>query len=122
MINSEGDLVYLNLNSKCIDLVKKQHPGDSVCIVNTGTEFITAGGYVKSLSGDQSERIIKIWGIDKEDKLECKGRFGTGHTRPIEYTMMMNRSVVVTLSKDKTIRISDINHEATIRTLYTPTE
>jgi hypothetical protein len=35
MINSEGDIVYINLNNKCIDLVKKQHPGESVCVVHS---------------------------------------------------------------------------------------
>ena len=109
MINAEGDLVYINLNNKCIDLVKKQHPGESVYIVHSESDFVTAGGYVKALDKEQSERIIKVWGIDHEDKLFCKSRFGTGHTKPIEFAMMMNRNIVVTLSKDKSIRLSDIN-------------
>ena len=36
--------------------------------------------------------------------------------------MIMNRNHIVTLSKDKSIRISDINFEATTRVLYTPSE
>lgn len=36
--------------------------------------------------------------------------------------MMMNRNIVVTLSKDRSIRLSDINFEATTRVIYTPSE
>ena len=64
MINSDGDLVYINLHNKSIDMVKKQHPGESVCISHSENNFITAGGYVKSVEKDYSERIIKIWDID----------------------------------------------------------
>lgn len=64
MINSEGDIAYINLNNKSIDIVKKQHPGESVCVLHSENQFITAGGYVKSVDQNQSERIIKIWGID----------------------------------------------------------
>ena len=35
---------------------------------------------------------------------------------------MMNRNQIVTLSKDKSIRFSDINFEATTRIVYTPSE
>lgn len=35
---------------------------------------------------------------------------------------MMNRNLIVTLSKDRSIRFSDINFEATTRVIYTPSE
>ena len=108
LINKEGDLTHVNLNTKCIDTIKKQHPGHFVQIVHTDYDFVTSGGLVKSLTNDQPERIVKIWGTDTEDKLYCKGRFSTGHTRPIERSLIMNRTNLVTMSKDRKIRVADL--------------
>lgn len=108
LVNREGDITHVNLNNKCVETVKKQHPGHFVEIIHTESEFVSSGGNVKSLTGDASERIVKIWGFDPDDKLYCKGRFNTGHQRPIDHTLLLNRTSLATLSKDRKINITDL--------------
>lgn len=122
LINREGDITHVNLNTKCVDTVKKQHPGHFVEVIHTDSEFITSGGNVKSLNGDYSERIVKIWGFDADDKLFCKGRFSTGHQRPIEHTLLLNRTSLATLSKDRKINITDLIQEHNVAVIRTGEE
>jgi hypothetical protein len=83
---------------------------------------VTSGGHVKALSGSGSERIVKIWGVDAEDKLYCKGRFNTGHVRPVEKTLLLNRTSLVTMSKDRRIHIADLIQESTVSVISTINE
>lgn len=122
LVNREGDLTHVNLNNKCVDTIKRQHPGFNVEVVHTDSDFVTSGGHVKALSGSGSERIVKIWGVDADDKLYCKGRFGTGHVKPIEKTILMNRTSLVTMSKDRRIHVADLIQEATIAVIPTGSE
>jgi WD40 repeat protein len=54
--------------------------------------------------------------------LYCKGRFSTGHQKPIDHTLLLNRTSLATLSKDRKIVVTDLIQESTVAIINTSNE
>lgn len=63
---------------------------------------------MKNQINGNPERIIKIWNIDNADCLVQASRINTGHRRAIENSLLMNKTHVVSVSSDKSIRFTNI--------------
>lgn len=88
-------------------------------IMHTNEHFVTCGGSVKNQITNATERIIKVWSIGRDDCLIQKSRINTGHTKPIEYSFLMNKNSVVSLSFDKSIRVTNLITEELTCVIHT---
>ena len=113
LLNREGDVLFYNLLSRNVFQAEKQHPGQYVDahILHSGEHFITVGGCVKNPITNTNERILKVWAIDSQDSLIQQARINTGHARPIEGSLIINNSKVITMSSDKTLRCINLINE-----------
>lgn len=90
--------------------------------MHTNEHFITCGGSFKNQVTNVPERIIKVWKIDHSDCLIQKSRINTGHEKAIESSFLMNKSSVVSLSSDKSLRMTNLMTEQIVSIVHTDVE
>lgn len=90
--------------------------------MHTNEHFVTCGGSFKNQVSNATERIIKVWGIDNSDCLVQKSRINTGHDKSIEHSFLINKSSVVSLSSDKSVRVTNLLAEQLTSIIQTDVE
>lgn len=105
LANRDGDIATYDHLSKETVFVEKQHPSlfHPLQMHAIGEMLVTCGGNTKNSQGE-NEKIVKLWRPTGEGELEMRCRIVTGHTRPIENSLILGRNRLVSLSSDLTVR------------------
>jgi hypothetical protein len=72
-----------------------------------GELLVTCGGNTRNGQGE-NEKIAKLWKPDGEGELQMRCRIVTGHSKPIENSLILGRNRVVSLSSDLTVRCANL--------------